>query len=119
MLDYNTKNILGRWLFRLNIVSPVVSYKYSVKAPIGEISSAKFNYANETAVDHTYRFSTSHPNIVSIPKEPIRIKSGDKAEITAMLKVMSKPMQARILIFVKEKETKKCEALLFIISYVI
>lgn len=97
----------------------MVSYKYSVKAPIGEISSAKFYYANESAADHKYHFSTSHPDIVGVPKESVKVKSGDKAEVTVMLKVMSKPVQARVLIFVKEKETKKCEALLFIISYVI
>ena len=98
---------------------PSISYKYSIKAPIGEISQASFSYQNETAAEHTYEFSTSHPDIAYVAENVVKLQSGDKAVVPVVLKVMDRPRQAQILIFAEEKESHKCEALLFTISYVL
>ena len=108
-IDSHTRRVIGRWMFELNISSPVVSYQYSIKAPIGEMSNAKFYYINETATDNLYRFTTSHPNIMKLPEGYVNLKSGDKAQITAVLKVMTKPTQAKVLVFVEQKGTRKCD----------
>jgi len=106
-------------MFRLNLSSPKISYKYKVKAPIGEVSKAIFNYQNETGSEHTYEFSVSHPDIAFIETPSIKLSPGDKVEVQVILKAMDKAKQAQILVFVEETENCKCEALLFIISYVL
>ncbi len=119
MIDYNTKEVLGRWMFRLELVMPAISYKYSIQAPIGEISQATFTYQNETAAEHTYEFSTSHPDIAYVANNLVKLQPGDKAAVPMVLKVMDRPKQAQILIFAEEKESRKCQALLFTISYIL
>eukprot|EP00826_Nyctotherus_ovalis_P011509 TRINITY_DN12993_c0_g1_i1.p1 TRINITY_DN12993_c0_g1~~TRINITY_DN12993_c0_g1_i1.p1 ORF type:complete len:299 (-),score=55.31 TRINITY_DN12993_c0_g1_i1:110-1006(-) len=118
-IDYNTKEVLSRWMFRLNLSAPKINYKYKVKAPIGEVSRAGFIYQNESGSEHIYEFAASHPEIASLETRSAKLKPGEKASVQVILKPMEKPKQAQILIFVEETESCKCEALLFIISYVL
>jgi len=106
-------------MFRFDMIMPTISYKFSIKAPIGEISQANFSYQNETPSEHTYIFSTSHPEIANVASNEVKLQPGDKVQVPFVLKVMDKPRQAQILIFAEEKESHKCDALLFTISYVL
>jgi hypothetical protein len=106
-------------MFRLNLSAPKISYKYKVKAPIGEVSRANFNYQNEAGTEYTYEFSVSHPDIASIETPSAKLLPGDKVSVQVILKPMEKPKQAQILVFVEETESSRCEALLFIISYIL
>ncbi len=118
-IDFNTKELLGRWLLRLDMQKPNITLKYNIKAPIGEVSQTEFVYQNASAQSHTYEFSTSHPDLVHIPQNSVALQPGDRASVPIVLKAMDKPKQAQLLIFVLESESGKHEALLFTISYVL
>ena len=118
-IDYNTKEVLARWLLRLDLQKPNILFKYPITAPIGEISQTTFTYQNASTEARTYEFSTSHPEIAYIPQNTISLQAGDKAAVPITLKVMDRPKQAQILVYAVEKDGGvKHEAMLFTISYV-
>ncbi len=118
-VDFNSKEILGRWMLRLDMQKPNITLKYNIRAPIGEVSQTEFAYQNSSLQEHTYEFSTSHPEVVNLPQSTMTLKPGEKTSVPMVLKAMDKPRQAQLLIFAVQVEGGTHEALLFTISYVL
>lgn len=118
-LDYNTRELLGRWLIRVDMEMPHITYKYNIKAPIGEVAKTGMVFCNSTAQEHSYIFTASHPEIVNIVQNTFTLKPADKIQVPLILKAMDKPKQAQILIFAQEEDSGKHEAMVFTISYVL
>lgn len=118
LLDYNSKEILARWLINLEILKPNLSFQYNIQAPAGEISQANWNYENKTEKNHQYIFSSSDEEVVHIPKTVFQLEPGEKIVLPVVLKAMRKNTQAVILIYVIEEDTGNHEALVFNIKYI-
>lgn len=115
--DNNTKEILDRYLIRLDVQPPNICYQYNITAPLGEVSQTKLTYQNTSTESHTYEFYTSHPEIARIVDNTFTLGPGYKIDLPLVISSVNHPKQARILIYIFEADTGKHEEMLFVISF--
>jgi len=104
-------------LFKVELAPPKISFAYTIKTYKGEMSKASFKYTNKTDVEHTYELSASHPDLVSISENFIKLAPGETKSIPILLKMMNEIKKSQVLIFVNEIETNNCDVLIFSIYY--
>ncbi len=66
IIDFKTREILDRWIIRVDSLPPNIVLKYSIKAPVGEASQTNFEYTNPAIRPVEFEFTTSHPEVFHI-----------------------------------------------------
>ena len=116
-IDIKTKEVVDRWLIRLESKPPNIVLHYNVTAPLGEASQSEFEYKNTSVQPKACEFSTSHPDIFNILEKNCTLKPGEKTVIPVLIKPMDKPTELQILVFAYDTVSNKHEAISFSISY--